>query len=359
MNRSQDVPDSVSDADSAVQQKRAPRPLPLFLELVRIVSASKPELAARALDGLASYERSALSQPRRDRPEIAGVGPARLRDCGGKGSPAILVPSLINPPDVLDLDPNSSLCEAVAAMGRRALLLDWGPANGRLDLDLGGHVERLLLPLIETLDEPPALIGYCLGGTMAIAAANLASVERVATLAAPWRFSRYEKSGRDSLLRLWESARPAAAHLRALPMEVLQSAFWSLDPERTVAKFADFAELDPGSARALRFVTLEDWANEGEPLPLPAARELIEDLFDAALPEKGEWLVGGRAITDRIEPPLLNITAASDRITPAPTAPGGECLPIAAGHVGIVVGSARAKLHECLNDFLAAGDLHR
>jgi polyhydroxyalkanoate synthase len=266
----------------------------------------------------------------------------------------VLVPSLINPPDVLDLDDQVSLADAVAAMGRNAMLLDWGAARERVELDLGGHVTELLLPLLRELGEPPALIGYCLGGTLAIAAANLAPVERITTLAAPWRFSAYQRESRDSLLRLWETTKRAAGELGALPMEVLQSAFWSLDPMRTVAKFANFAALERDSASARRFVTLEDWANEGEPLPYPAARELIEDLFGRDLPGGGEWQVGGRRMTDRLGCPVLNVTASGDRITPAPAAPHGESVEAGSGHVGMVVGSARARLHDALAKFLAA-----
>ena len=335
-----------------MQQTRAPRPLPLFLELVRIVAETRPELAARALDGLAEYEAAPRQTLHRKPPVVASVGPATLRDCGGEGPPAVLVPSLINPPNVLDLDEGSSLAMAVAGMGRRALLLDWGDAQERLVFDLGGHIEQLLLPLLRGLSEPPALVGYCLGGTMAIAAANHIEVERVATLAAPWSFSAYPKDARDSLRRLWDSARPAAAQFGALPIEVLQSAFWSLDPERTVSKFAKFAGLPPESAGARRFVTLEDWANEGEPLPFPAARELIEDLFGRDFPGRGEWQVGGKPIAGGLDCPLLHVTASGDRITPAATAPPGEKVQVDAGHVGMVVGSERTTLHRILADFL-------
>lgn len=335
-----------------MQQSHAPRPLPLFLELVRHVSEQAPDLAARALDGLARYEQAPRPKIRPDRPPVATAGPATLRDCGGNGRAVVLVPSLINPPHVLDLDRDVSLAQAIAGDGRHALLLDWGEASERGGLDLGGHIEQLLLPLLREIGEAPALVGYCLGGTMAVAAANLAEVERVATLAAPWRFSRYPDEARESLCRLWDSAKGVAQQLGALPMEVLQSAFWSLDPKRTVAKFAHFADLPPDSADAHRFVTLEDWANEGEPLAIPAARELIEDLFGRNLPGSGQWRVGGRTITDRLDCPLLNITAADDRITPVATAPAGNAVQIPAGHVGMVVGSARSKLHEKLAEFL-------
>ena len=342
---------SLPPANSAVQQKHAPRPLPLFLQLVRIASETDPELGRAALRGLTLYEEAERKTVRPERPAVARAGAAKLRDCGGEGAPVVLVPSLINPPEILDLDRDVSLAAAVAGMGRRALLLDWGEAADRSRLDLGGHVEQLLAPLLAGLDEPPAVVGYCLGGTMAIAAANLVAVEKVATIAAPWRFSGYSDDARAALARLWVAARPGAERMGALPMEVLQGAFWSLDPARTVSKFARFAELEPGSDRARRFVTLEDWANEGEPLPLPAARELIEDLFGSDFSGRGAWRVAKRTVSQEIAAPLLNISAANDRITPAESAPPGRVETIGAGHVGMVVGSSRKRLHAALAEF--------
>ena len=322
---------------------------------MRLQSRADPNLAAAALEGLARYEQASRTGRTARRPVVATEGPASLRDCGGTGRPVLLVPSLINPPDILDLDEEVSLASAVAAMERRALLLDWGPARPRDGLDLAGHVEELLIPLLRGVGEPCALIGYCLGGTMAIAAANLTPVERVATLAAPWRFSAYPSDGLDALARLWEASKGSAAQFGVLPMEVLQSAFWSLDPRRTVAKFARFADLAEGSGEARRFVVLEDWANEGEPLPVPAARELIEDLFGQDVTGEGRWRVGGRIVTDRLDRPVLNVTAANDRITPAASSPGETSVQVDSGHVGMVVGSARTKLHAALGQFLAEG----
>lgn len=334
------------------ERARAPRPLPLFLDLVRRVAEENAGLARDALAGLRAYEiapRAELADPKA---ELARAGGTSLRDHGGEGPPAVLIPSLINPPRILDLDGQVSLAAAVAKMGRRALLLDWGEASDRAGLSVGGHVEELLLPLLREIGEPAALLGYCLGGTMAIGAANLAPCERVATLACPWNFSYYPDVSRSALGDMWRHAEPAARALGALPMEVLQAAFWSLDPQRTVKKFADFGKLDPASAEARRFVELEDWANEGEPLPYPAARELIEDLFGRDLPGSGRWTVGARAIGDRLEVPLLNLTAARDRIAPAASAPAGDGVAIPSGHVGMVVGSARAQLHAALAAFL-------
>jgi polyhydroxyalkanoate synthase len=351
MNGSRNAPDLLPQ-HSALQHERAPRPLPLFLELVRRVSETEPQLARDALAGLRAYESALRTHRPSPRPEIARVEGACLRDHGGEGPPAVLVPSLINPPRILDLDAEVSLTAAIAKMGRRTLLLDWGEARLR-PYDVAGHIEQLLLPLLRSMGEPAALIGYCLGGTMAIAAANLARCERVITLASPWRFALYPEASRAALRDMWRHSEAASRELGALPMEVLQASFWSLDPERTVGKFAEFGRLDPQGPKARRFVQLEEWANEGEPLPYPAAKELIEDLFERDLPGSGSWEVGSRPVSDRLKVPLLNLTAERDRIAPAATAPAGEAIGIYSGHVGMIVGSAREQLHEALANFLS------
>ncbi len=330
-----------------------PRPLPLFLEMVRRAAERDPQLGARALRGLAVYQQAPRAARPGERTAAAWVNGAALRECGGAGHPIVLVPSLINPPHILDLDPETSLAMALGESGR-VLLLDWGPAQARAELSIGEHVLQLLLPLLAHLSEPPILVGYCLGGTMAIAAAAMRPVRGLVTLASPWRFSAYPKPARDALGSLWGEARPTAERLGMLPIEILQAAFWSLDPERTVTKFAALADLAPDSAELRRFVTLEDWANGGEPLPLPAARELMEELFGADRSGLGGWVVGGRAV-EPASVPLLHLTAGNDRIVPAATVAPGPRLACQAGHVGMIVGRhAPRKLHRPLREWLAA-----
>lgn len=339
---------------SALQHEHAPRPLPLFLQMVRDVAAREPQLARDALRGLTLYAEAPRQVAVAPRPEIARAGAASLRDHGGSGPAVVLIPSLINPPHILDLDEQVSLTAAIAGMGFRALLVDWGAARQRMDLSVAGHVEQLLVPLLQSLGEPAILGGYCLGGTMALAAANLQSARAVLTLACPWHFSRYPAEGRVALERLWQDSRMASASLGMLPIEVLQASFWSLDPQRTVAKFAELDGLDPHGPEFRRFVALEDWANQGDPLPLPAARELLEDFFGKDVTGSGRWSVGGCHVSDSLPCLARHFTAARDRITPAETAPSGATVEIPAGHVGMVVGRARTTLHRELEAFLSA-----
>jgi polyhydroxyalkanoate synthase len=310
----------------------------LFLSLVAETAAIDPALAQQALLGLRRYQQAALPPPRPLRPQVAQVRGTTLVDCGGSGPLVMLVPSVINPPHILDLGRETSLARALARQSR-VLLLDWGPARDRAELDLAGHVDALLLPLLDEVG-PAVLAGYCLGGTMALLAAGQSTrVQAVATLASPWRFSAYGRQVPAQLAAMWESSRAAAKSFGGLPMEVLQSAFWALDPQRVVAKYARYAGMAEGSAEADSFVALEDWANGGEPLPVPAARELVEDLFGKDLSGRGEW-------RQWCEPacPLLHITASGDRIVPAASVAAGPAMACPAGHVGMIAGRRASDL---------------
>ncbi len=98
---------------------------------------------------------------------------------------------------------------------------------------------------------------------MALAAAMLRPVDRLTLIAAPWHFSGYPETSRAELNALWAAAQPVAGQLGLFPMELLQTAFWTLDPHRVIAKYADYGRLDPDSAAARAFVVLEDWSNSG------------------------------------------------------------------------------------------------
>src|SRR5690349_3641633 len=124
MDRSRNSPRDLLPEHSALQHERAPRPLPLFLELVRQVSEREPELARAALAGLKAYQSAPRAEAPPPRPEIAREQGACLRDYRGSGAPVVLIPSLINPPRILDLDAQVSLVAAMTRIGRHVLLLD-------------------------------------------------------------------------------------------------------------------------------------------------------------------------------------------------------------------------------------------
>jgi polyhydroxyalkanoate synthase len=335
--------------------QHGPRPLPLFLDMLRSETAASPERTAAALAGLAAYQSAPRARPPRPRPVLASAGRASLRYYGGRGRMVVFVPSLINPPAILDLG-EASLVRWMATQGYRTALVDWGtPGAADRDMGMTGHIESLLIPLIEQLDAPPVLVGYCLGGTMALAAACATPVAGLALVAAPWRFAGYGDAA-TAMLDMWHAARPTCEGLGVLPMEVLQAGFWRLDPARTIAKYEAFGRLPPDDAAARAFVRLEDWANAGAPLPLAAARDLFERFIARDLPGRGEWTVrDAAAAPGRLACPAIEFVSATDRIVPAATAAGlGDRRDLSLGHVGMIVGGrARAALWEPLAHWIA------
>ncbi|MCD2324601.1 alpha/beta fold hydrolase [Sphingomonas sp. IC-56] len=331
--------------------------MPLFLALLRDETAASPERRAAALAGLRRYQTAPRPAPRPPKPAIAASGRARLRDYGGTGRPVVFVPSLINPPQVLDLARGNSLLRWLSRQGVRPMLVDWGtPTPAERDMDVTAHVERLLLPMLRSLPRPPVLVGYCLGGTLAIAAASVTETAGLATIAAPWHFRAYGEAT-QSAAALWAQARRPSRQLGLMPMEVLQAGFWQLDPARTVAKFERFGRLPPSSAAARAFVVLEDWANGGAPLTWATGRQLFDDFFTADLPGTGAWQVEGRSVDPRaLSCPTLAFVSTTDRIVPAASAPSaGTVFESALGHVGMVVGSrGRTALWQPLADWLTA-----
>lgn len=341
----------------ALQHKYGPRPLPLFLDLVARECAGDMTRIAAVMAGLRKFESTPRQTPRLTAPVAARSGRVQLRDLGGTGPPLVFVPSLINPPYVLDLAHGHSLTEWMKACGFHVFLIDWGsPEPDERALDVGDHVSQHLLPLLRTFAEPPLLAGYCLGGTMALAAAVLLPVRALALIATPWNFDGFPAPARDDQARLWAAAAASADTLGLMPMEMLQSGFWQLDPARTVRKYADFGRLTADRDDYRLFVAVEDWANDGPPLTYAAARQLFEAFLGRNETGRGEWRINGQTILpSALTCPVIDIVSTVDRIVPSASASGvANRQTLNLGHVGMIVSrQAPKRLWQPLADFMS------
>src|SRR5262249_47045688 len=147
------------------------------------------------LDGVLAYRRHPYRRNLADPPELWREGSTRLLDFGAKGgAPVLAVPSLVNRSYVLDLAPGRSLMRAWAADGLRPLLVDWGrPGPQEQGFDLTGYVlrlERALDAVAGASQVRPVVVGYCMGGLLALALAQrrMADVSGLVLLATPWDF---------------------------------------------------------------------------------------------------------------------------------------------------------------------------
>nr|WP_246521762.1 alpha/beta fold hydrolase [Neoroseomonas terrae] len=315
--------------------------------LMRLARADRAMIA-----GLAAYRRHPWMREMADPPAIWAEGGSRLLDFGGEGPAVLFVPSLVNRAYVLDLTPERSLMRWLPGQGFRTLLLDWGwPGEAERHFTLTDYVAGRLERALAAAPGPVVLAGYCMGGLLALAAAlrRPDRVRALALLATPWDFH----AGPDGPRR----ARTAAALVPgletlmeptgALPVDTIQSLFAMLDPFGIAQKFRAFARLKPESARAALFVALEDWLNDGVPLPAPVARQCLAGWYGRNEPGRLGWRIAGQVIDpaawdgpafagiperDRIVPPE-SAAAAATRLRHAHTHIA------AGGHIGMVAGT--------------------
>jgi pimeloyl-ACP methyl ester carboxylesterase len=307
------------------------------------------------LAGIAAYRRHPYSRSLADPPAIWAEGGTRLLDFGGaaEGLPVLFVPSLVNRAYVLDLAPGRSLMRFLAQQpGIRPLLLDWGwPGEVERRFTLTDYIAGRLERALAAIPGPVVLAGYCMGGLLSLAAAlrRPDRVRALALLATPWDFHapKEEAERARAAAALLPGLEPVLEAMGALPVDVLQALFASLDPWGVAAKFRGFARLDPASARAALFVALEDWLNDGVPLAAPVARECLAGWYDRNDPGQLAWRVAGAVVDPReLAMPAFVAIPHRDRIVPPASARAiighlrdAVVQEVPAGHIGMAAGS--------------------
>jgi len=305
---------------------------------------------------------------RRDAPTREAVwqaGTTTLRDHRPANAPkaevtALVVPSLVNRAYILDLAPGRSLTDYLAARGVRSLVVDWDePGEAERSFDLTDYVEQRLAPALDAAcalaGGPVPVVGYCMGGTLAVALAQARpeQVSALALLATPWDFHADDPGCTQVLAALEPMFAPVVVPGAVMPVDMLQVCFAVLQPTRVADKFRAFARLEPDGPDALAFVQVEDWLNDGVPLAGPAAAECLFGWYGENKPAREEWRIGGRAVRPSdLALPTLTFIPARDRVVPPGSAlalaqaiPGAMSAHPRAGHIGMVAG--RKAESEC------------
>lgn len=332
------------------------------------------EVSRRAelfLHGVEAYRGHPYRRPANDVPVLWQEGSTRMLDYGGAGAsaaPVLVIPSLINRYHVLDLLPEHSFVRHLAGQGLRPLLVDWaepGLAETGFTLSnyIAGRLDGALAAARAETRQAVAVLGYCMGGLLALAVAlrRPADTAALALLATPWDFHA-ERPEQSRLLAAVICGLPRFwGPIGALPVEVIQTLFWSLDPFLAERKFVRFAGLDPASAEARTFVALEDWINDGVPLAWPVAEECARSWYGDNDPPAGHWHVAGRpVIPGEFAKPALVVVPRRDRIVPpASAAPLASALRHATvlrpafGHIGMMAAAdAPSAVWEPVGDWL-------
>ncbi|OAN52293.1 poly-beta-hydroxybutyrate polymerase [Paramagnetospirillum marisnigri] len=281
----------------------------------------------------------------------------RAATCPADAPPVLVVPSLINRAYILDLSPKRSVMRYLAEKGLAPFLVDWdapGPEERGFTLTdyIAGRLDAALDRVVALTGRKPVVVGYCMGGLLALALAQRRpdSVAGLVLLATPFDFLAGRESNAVLMRALAKPLGELIAAAGVAPVDMLQSMFSALDPGLAARKFAAFTRLKPKSAKARDFVALEDWANDGVDLAGPVARECLFDWYAENSPAEGRWLIAGRAVRpEDVTIPSLLMVPHRDRIVPPISAlplaerlHGAKLLMLSGGHVGMLTGP-RAK----------------
>ncbi len=319
--------------------------------LARAVSAKLDRFRA----GVERYRAHPYRRTLDDPPVLWQEGGTRLLDFGGTGPPALFVPSLINRAYVLDLHARSSLMRWLVGQGVSPLLLDWGdPGSDERDFTLTDYALRLGRA-VQAVGVPVSLVGYCVGGVLALAAAQLQSryVRRLALLATPWDFHAESREEARCVADLFQRWKPGCAATGLFDISMLQSLFALPDPLFASRKFIRFADAsDPEEVE--RFVALEDWLNDGVPMTLAAADDCFAGCYGRNRLVAEEWMVGGMPVDPaQIDVPTLVMVPEEDRIVPPASTEALAAairfrvrtrLRVPLGHVGMIVSRRAPRL---------------
>lgn len=328
----------------------------------------------RMLRGIEAY-RQYPYQRQVDPPEtVWRDGTSRILDFGplnlgtGARRPVLLIPSLVNRSYILDLQQQHSFARALSAAGHRVFLLDWdAPGQAESGFDLTAYVNRAGQAITACADlaaRPVAVLGYCMGGLLALAAAiqQAQAVSTLIVMATPWDFHADRADQAQGLSAMLPMMEPILERQGEMPIDLLQALFAGLDPMLALKKFAAFLDRDPTSEAAQAFVALEDWLNDGVPLTAPVARECIGNWYGENSPARGTWRIGGEPVDPaRWEKPSLAVIPAADRIVPPASAralaealTNCQCLVPTVGHIGMVTArSAPDKVWQPIIDYLS------
>ncbi len=310
---------------------------PYDLEKLQIIIMQKAQARlAGTLAGITRYQQHPFQRRVTPAALFDKIGTTEIRDYGPavkKDAPiALVVPSLVNPAYILDLAEDHSFMRRLAARNIHPYLLDWtNPGTEEKAFGLEDYILHRLIPAIRNLQQRHHtkkinLIGYCMGGNLSLAAAQILQsediIESLTLIATPWDFHAGQPAHMSNLLDYFLKTILSDQKAPTIPMDILQLFFFSLDPTLSDRKFRKFREISgPKSEDMRHFIAIEDWANDGAPLAMRVAHDCLFKWYQKNQTQNNGWQVGDHVIDPgKLILPGHIITPKADRIVPAASA---------------------------------------
>ena len=266
--------------------------------------------------------------------------------------PLLLVYSLVNRPDLLDLAPGRSLAMDLLAAGFPVYLVDWGyPLDADRGLDMEDYVPGFLAEAVDAVlerEQAPqlTLAGVCQGGTLGLCHAALRpdGIGHLLTLATPVDFHARRNALSQLALTLPPGDGPELED--NIPGFWLSAAFAGLKPvELLFRRYQALPELDNNGPMLEEFMRLEAWMYDCPDQPAVMFRRFVADFYQQNRLVEGTLRLDGEAVDlGCLAMPVLNVYARQDHLVPAesaralarlvPSTRYREC-PLPGGHLGV------------------------
>lgn len=336
------------------------------------VTVSEKDLV-RMMHGIKMYQESPYEPIQGQRSVVWEYDTSRIfktpGEADGNNNALLLIPSLVNKADILDL-PHRSFMRWMQKSGIPTYLFDWGDlTKSKYAIDIEEIIEDRLVAAVCHVSKMEGrkvnILGYCMGGILSLATALHCQeeIEKIVLLATPWDF-HIGHPALSERVRLWSPmVLPVIEQKGMLPAIWTQALFASLDPQDVVQKFSKFAAMDQSTHKARLFIEVEDWLNDGCDLPGAVATHFLREWFAKNSPAKGNWCIGGKHIDiSKIKQDVLVVASDKDRLVPLECAtkiigqlPEGQAdlLSLHCGHVGFIAGrDAMHSVWEPIRDWL-------
>jgi polyhydroxyalkanoate synthase subunit PhaC len=304
--------------------------------------------------------------------EVVSEGPlARVLRYRAKGTkhktPVLIVASLINRYYVLDLLPELSVIGSLCERGFDVWVLDW-KAPGELgpSLRFSDYVDGAIAAAARETGVPVAMLGYCMGGTLAtmFAARHPEQVKSLVLLGTPIDFHA------SGLLATWTTRELFDADLAMdvlgnMPPAMMQSGFKLMNPVDALFKVAHLFTDGDDAFRVRHRVAMESWLEDNVAFPGGVYREYISALYQDNALVGGTFRIAGDVVDlARLTSPLLNVIALRDHICAPPASHAlmprvgstdKSVLEFNTGHIGLTTSrNAHGKLWPQVFDWMAA-----
>jgi polyhydroxyalkanoate synthase len=288
--------------------------------------------------------------------------------------PVLIVTSLVNQPYILDLVPGQSMVEFLLKQGFDVYMIEWGrPRKEHQHLTLEDHVLDRLPACVEQVlqrsgEKQLSMIGYCVGGLLAVLWAALCAqgtrspLKNLVCMATP-----VNSDGLDSL-KAWmghdfdENA--LLAQHGNVPAEWVQNALRALRPLGKVAGAMNLLNQADRQEVVRSNLRMGKWESDNIPFPGGVFRQMVNDFLRGNRLMAGDWEIGARrADLAGITVPFLHLLAQDDHITPYGSSRDlvqrvgsrdKQELIVKGGHVGLVAGrGAEMRMWPALDAWLA------